>query len=222
MTVDVPVLRGDGPDARERWNRRWSERGVRPLQRAPAQWLVENARMLPGAGGRRALDVACGDGRNAVYLARRGFAVDAVDVSDVAIGGLRAAAGEAGLAITATRLDLEQTPLPADRYDVVVQINYLQRALFGSLVAALAPGGVLVAETFTRAHVERLGGRLDDRFLLRPGELLTACAPLRLLRYREGITGSPDRRKAVASLVSQRPAGSRPPPPASSASGSQG
>ena len=206
MTVDMHVFSGDGPDARERWNRRWSERGVCPLQRAPAQWLVENARMLPGAAGRRALDVACGDGRNAVYLARLGFAVDACDVSDVAIDGLRAAAREAGLAINATRMDLEREPLPTDRYDVVVQINYLQRALSGSLVATLAFGGILVAETFTRAHVERLGGRLDERFLLRPGELLTACSPLRLLRYREGITGSPDRRKAVASLVSQRPA----------------
>jgi tellurite methyltransferase len=228
MTVEMHVRSGDDPDARERWNRRWSERGVCPLQRAPAQWLVENARMLPGvdarvlpgadvgmlpgADGRRALDVACGDGRNAVYLARLGFAVDACDVSDVAIDGLRTAASEAGLAITATRVDLEQEPLPADRYDVVVQINYLQRGLFGSLVAALAPAGILVAETFTRAHVERAGGRLDERFLLRPGELLTACAPLRVLRYREGITGSPERRKAVASLVSQRPAWSRPSP----------
>jgi SAM-dependent methyltransferase len=143
-----------------------------------------------------------------VYLARLGFAVDACDVSDVAIDGLRAASREAGLAITATRMDLEHEPLPGDRYDVIVQINYLQRALFASLVAALAPGGVLVAETFTRAHVARLGGRLDDRFLLRPGELLAACAPLRLLRYRQGITGDADRRKAVASLVSERPASS--------------
>jgi tellurite methyltransferase len=233
MTVDRQVRSGDDPDARERWNRRWAERGVCPLQRAPAQWLVENARMLPGADarmlpgadarmppgaeGRRALDVACGDGRNAVYLARLGFAVDACDVSDVAIDGLRAAASEAGLAITATRMDLAQEPLPAGRYDVVVQINYLQRELFGSLVGALAPGGILVAETFTRAHVERVGGRLDERFLLSPGELLTACAALRLLRYREGIIGSPERRKAVASLVSQQPArsGPAPQPPAS-------
>jgi tellurite methyltransferase len=206
MTVDIHVRSGDDPGARERWNRRWSERGVRPLQRAPAPWLVQNARMLPRAQGRRALDVACGDGRHAVYLARLGFAVDACDVSDVAIDGLRAATGAAGLAITARRMDLEHQPLPGDGYDVIVQINYLQRELFGSLAAALAPGGILVAETFTRAHVERLGARLDDRFLLRPGELLTAFAPLRLLRYRAGITGEPDRRKAVASLVSERPA----------------
>lgn len=205
MTVDMHVRPDDDPDARERWNRRWAERGVRPLQRTPAPWLVQSAPMLPRAQGRRALDVACGDGRHAVYLARLGFAVDACDVSDVAIDRLRAVTREAGLAITARRMDLEREPLPGDRYDVIVQINYLQRALFGPLIAALAPGGILVAETFTRAHVERLGGRLDDRFLLGPGELLAACAPLRLLRYRAGIIGEPDRRKAVASLVSQRP-----------------
>jgi tellurite methyltransferase len=155
MTVDVHVRRDDERDARERWNRRWSERGVRPLQRAPAPWLAQSARMLPRAEGRRALDVACGDGRHAVFLARLGFSVDACDVSDVAIGGLRAATREAGLAITARRMDLEQEPLPGDRYDVIVQINYLQRALFGSLIAVLAPGGILVVETFTRSRGAR-------------------------------------------------------------------
>jgi tellurite methyltransferase len=194
----------ENDDERERWNRRWSERGVDPLGRPPSGWLAENRWLLLQPAGRRALDVACGDGRNAVYLAGLGFSVDAIDISDVAIGGLGVAARAAGLAIDARRVDLGQAPLPVARYDVVVTINYLQRDLFPALAAALLPGGILIAETFTRAHVTTLGGRLSEQFLLGPGELRTAFAQLRLLRYREGVRGDADRPRAVAGLVARR------------------
>ncbi len=72
-------------DARARWNRRWAERGADSSASAPAEWLVENSSLLRGGDGRRALDVACGAGRNALYHASLGFEVHAVDVSDVAI-----------------------------------------------------------------------------------------------------------------------------------------
>lgn len=200
-----PPPAGDHPnDARERWNRRWAQRGVRTLVRPPAAWLAGSRALVLEARGRRALDVACGDGRNAIYLARLGFAVDAVDISDVAIAGLREAAAEAGLPITARRLDLEHARLPIGDYDVVVTINYLQRDLFGSLAAALAPGGVLVAETFTRAHARKLGQPLSERYLLAPGELRRAFRGLRLLRYREGIRDDGGGPRGVAGLVAGR------------------
>jgi tellurite methyltransferase len=191
-------------DERERWNRRWSERGVHALQRPPSAWLVANRAFVLQAPGRHALDVACGDGRNAAYLARLGFAVRAIDISDAAIDGVQSAARTAGLAIDARQLDLERDRLPVARFDVVIIFNYLQRDLFPDLVAALTPGGILVAETFTRAHATQLGNAVSERYLLAPGELRAAFADLQLLRYREGVRHDTGRPRAVAGVVGRR------------------
>jgi cyclopropane fatty-acyl-phospholipid synthase-like methyltransferase len=155
--------------------------------------------------GRRALDVACGDGRNAGYLASElGFQVDAVDVSDVATDALRATAAARGLAVHAWPLDLEQGGLPAGPYDVIVQINYLQRDLFASLARTLTPGGLLILETFTRPDLETLGNHVEAHYLLDPGELPGAFADLEVIRHREAIVEHRWRRRAVAGLVARR------------------
>jgi SAM-dependent methyltransferase len=166
--------------------------------------LVENRAVLTGPGGRRALDLACGDGRNALFLAQLGFDVVAVDVSDVAINALRKAAVNRGLAVDARRVDLEDEALPGDRYDVIVQINYLQRDLFGSLARALTSGGILIVETVTRAHVEELGKSFDPRFVLEHNELLRSFPDLHLRHYREGVVDRSGRPRAVASLLAER------------------
>ncbi len=158
------------------------------------------------AGGRRALDVACGDGRNAGYLAQLGFVVDAVDVSDVAVDALQAAAAARGLSgVHPRRCDLEQGGLPAAAYDVVVQINYLQRDLFGELARALRPGGLLILETFTRADLEALGNHVEARYLLGAGELPASFPGLEVIRHREAVVDHGGRRRAVAGLVARRP-----------------
>jgi SAM-dependent methyltransferase len=192
-------------EPRERWNRRYSEGGLTPFPDRPSEWLAENRALLVGPPGRRALDVACGDGRNALYLAQLGFDVDAVDVSDVAVSALRAAALERGLDVDARRVDLELETLPIARYDVVVQISYLQRDLFGPLAEALVPGGLLVLETVTRAHVDELGKDFDPRFVLDDNELLRSFPELRVRHYREGITERGGRPRGVAGLVAERP-----------------
>ncbi len=196
---------GERDDARELWNGRYAERGVRAFTEAPGAWLVENRELLSSVRGARALDVACGDGRNAGYLARLGFAVDAIDISDIAIDSLTAAAKAQPLAVRALRLDLASDPLPDGHYDVVMQFNYLQRSLFSALATALAPGGLLIAETVTRAHVEELGHSFDPRFLLEAGELRDAFADLEVVRYEEGVRERSGRARAVASLVARRP-----------------
>ena len=86
-----------------------------------------------------------------------------MDVSDVATDALRAAAAARGLAVHAWRVDLEQSGLPTGPYDLIVQINYLQRDLFASLARTLAPGGLLILETFTRPDLEALGNRVEAR-----------------------------------------------------------
>ncbi|MGI8803421.1 MAG: class I SAM-dependent methyltransferase [Solirubrobacteraceae bacterium] len=193
------------PTPREKWNRRYREPGFAALTGAPAEWLVENRDLLAGAPGRRALDVACGDGRNSRYLAELGLAVLAIDVSDVAVAAVRAAARERGLPVDARVVDLEAEPLPgAGAYDVVVNLNYLQRDVFPALAAALAPGGLLVFETFAEAHVVELGNRFDARFLLAPNELLRAFPGLHVRRYREGVELRSGRERGVAGIVAER------------------
>ena len=193
-------------NARERWNERRSEGGFEPFPDRPADWLVMHGSLLGGGGG-RALDVACGDGRNALYLARLGFEVDAVDVSDVAIDALRAAAPERAPTVHPRVVDLKREPLPVGEYDVVLNFNYLQRDLFGALERALRPGGWLVFETLGRAHIDELGKRLNPAYVLDDNELLHAFPGLRVRRYREGVVARACGRRGVASLVAQRPAG---------------
>lgn len=157
----------------------------------PSRWLVDNASFLPreGADGGtpRALDVACGNGRHALWLAAAGLDVFAVDRDAAAIDRLGREARQLGLAVTPRVLDLEagDASIGRDRYDVIVVVRYLHRPLFPKLRAALRPSGVLVYETFTTEQASR-GKPTNPDFLLRPGELPELVAPLRVLRKREG------------------------------------
>jgi tellurite methyltransferase len=194
--------------ARERWNARYGDAGFEPFPALPAAWLVEHEallrELLGGNAEARALDVACGDGRNARWLAELGFAVVAVDVSDVAIAALRRAATERDLRVDARVVDLERDTLDAGAYDVVVCMSYLQRDLFAQLQRALRPGGLLLYETFARAHVEELGKPFNAAYVLERNELLEAFGGLHVRHYREGAVERRGEQRGVASIVAQR------------------
>jgi SAM-dependent methyltransferase len=126
---------------------RWDERHRAALadaghERPAAAWLRAHDDLLVAQPRGPALDIACGTGRNALHLARLGFDVDAIDASGVAVEHLRATAGD--LPVRAQRLDLPADPLPGDGYQVIVNTYFLERALFGPISAALAPGGLLL------------------------------------------------------------------------------
>jgi tellurite methyltransferase len=196
-----------GPDdTRERWNQRYAGELVTPFPDAPAGWLVEHRDLLearPAAG--RALDVACGDGRNSRFLAELGYEVDALDISDVVIDRLGAAAIARKLTISPRVADLERdADLPAGRYDVVLNFNYLQRSLFDGLARALRPGGLLLFETFCRAHIDELGNDMRPEFVLGDNELLRAFPDLHVRHYREGVAERSGRPRGIASLVAER------------------
>ena len=177
-----------------------------PFPDRPAEWLVEHRSLLKAlpAGG-RALDVACGDGRNARYLAELGFEVDAVDISAVVVERLAEAAGALGLSVSPRVVDLEYgIGFPAHEYTVIVNFNYLQRSLFDSLARALRPGGLLLFETFARPHIDELGHDFRAEFLLGENELLEAFAGLRVRHYFEGVVERSGEPRGVASLVAQQ------------------
>ncbi len=194
-------------NARDRWNERYEQPDREWLPEQPAEWLVAHEQLLTGGG--RALDVACGDGRNALYLAQLGYMVDAIDVSDVAIAALRAETAARGLAMTiAPRVvDLEREPLPAGPYDVIVMLNFLQRDLFGALARALAPGGLLLFETLARSHVDELGHSFNPAYLVEPGELPAAFSRLEVVDQHEGVADRSGSPRGVAGIVARRPLG---------------
>lgn len=175
-------------DPRTQWDARYRE--ATPGEPAPARVLAEFAHLLPAQG--KALDLACGLGGNARFLARQGLEVQAWDISPVAVEKLRQAAGAAGLAITAAARDVVADPPAAASFDVIVVSYFLERSLAPALAAALRPGGVLFYQTFTRERVSERGPS-RDAFRLAPNELLALFPSLRLLAYREeGAVGRID------------------------------
>ena len=167
--------------------------------RRPASWLVDHAAMLPREG--RALDVACGRGRHAIWLAERGLTTLAVDRNEEAVRDLNEAARAKALPLTADVRDLERGPVsfPHLAFDVIVVVHYLHRPLFPALIDALAPGGMLVYETFTRAQAAR-GKPTNPDFLLESGELLNMVRPLEVLASREGDYEG----RMIASVIARR------------------
>lgn len=162
---------------RARWDARWAE-GEGP-SRTPAPILLAWADRLPVMGS--ALDVASGPGRNALWLAERGLQVTAVDVSPVALTQLSHAAAAMGLGVRTVHRDLEADPFPEGRWDVVVCTAYLQRDLFPTLRAALAPGGLLLFSQPTPTNLER-HPRPSRRFLVEVGELAGFAGELEVLQ----------------------------------------
>jgi SAM-dependent methyltransferase len=167
-----------------RWDARHAagthDRGIEPTP-----FLREHLDLIPRGP---AVDLACGTGRNALFLAREGFDVLAVDVSGEALARLEERAAAAGLSVATTRRDLSADGVPAGRWDLVVVTYFLDRALFGPIRSAIAAGGVLVYETYTVQHAERTG--FNRRYCLEPGELLSAFAGMRVVAYREGDVAS--------------------------------
>ena len=166
----------------------------------PAGWLTANEDLLPRQG--RALDVACGRGRHALWLAARGLTTHAVDRDAAAVAAVAREARRRGLAVRAEVMDLERGSAAIERaaYDLIVVFHYLHRPLFPALVAGLRPAGVMVYETFTRAQASR-GKPTNPAFLLQEGELLELVRPLEVLRQREGDYDG----RLVASVIARRP-----------------
>lgn len=196
---------------RERWNERYREGAYadRPYPSALLEeWL---SRLETGAIPARALDVACGAGRNALHLARAGWEVDAVDISDVALESLSSRAQREGLAVRCLPFDFEPAdgpvpPLPVSGpYGLVLMIRYTNTALLPRLTSLLAPGGYLVVELHLESDGDVVGPR-DPRFRVSAGELRELAGGLEILDYGEGIVVDPDgRRAALARLVARRP-----------------
>jgi len=152
---------------------------------APSPWVRRWSALVPP--GAAVLDLACGRGRHMRWFAERGHAMTGVDRDPEAI----AAVADVGRAIQA---DIENGPWPlaGETFGAVVVTNYLWRPLWPSILASVAPGGVLIYETFAEGN-EEVGKPSRPDFLLRNGELLEVCKDLRIVAYEDGFLDAPPR-----------------------------
>jgi SAM-dependent methyltransferase len=182
---------------RLKWDERYRE-GSYEARTYPTELLEEWLPRLPRG---RALDIACGAGRNSLYLAANGYRVDAIDISGEAIERARASALARGLEINWIVADLDDAPLPPETYDVIFIARFLHRGLMPRAKEALRQGGVFLFEHHLISS-SPVGGPGSREFRLRPNELLHLFWDLRVLYYREHLDDDRDgRRMALAEIV---------------------
>jgi SAM-dependent methyltransferase len=183
---------------RERWNDKWRARAGE--LESPAAFVVEQGPLLPDAG--RALDVAGGCGRHAVWLAQHGLDVTLIDVSDLALERAGRRFAQAGVRVRMLRADLDDDVPSLPLFDAIVMVHYLNRQRRDEIAHLLAPGGVVIAAQPTVANLERHASP-SRRFLVETGELELWARGLNLeiVVAREGWTADG---RHEAELVARR------------------
>ena len=164
----------------DKWNDAYQDTDIATAK--PAQVLVENQHLLPRDGS--ALDLACGRAGNAIFLAKHGFNVDAVDISPVVLSSVEQYVIQQNLPVSCICRDIESEGLLEKQYDVIVVSYFLNRKLFPQIIKALKPNGLLFYETWSQQRVDDSGPKNSD-FRLKTTELLELTSVLRPLFYRE-------------------------------------
>lgn len=184
-----------------RWDKRFGKKEF-ALGKEPNPFLKKRIRLLPKG---KALDIATGEGRNAVFLAQNGFEVDALDISEKGLKKAKKLAREQGVKINTFFVDLGQYEIEKERYDLIANFYFLKRRLIPRIKKGLKKGGRVIFETYLLEHrTLGTGGPKQAKYFLKPNELLRLFKNFRILFYREGIFREGGKRKAVASLIAQK------------------
>jgi len=184
-----------------RWNTRFGRKEF-ALGKEPNPFLKKYIHLLPRG---KALDIATGEGRNAVFLAQNGFEVDAVDISQKGLKKARKLAQEKGVRINTFLVDLDQYRIAREQYDLIADFYFLKRRLIPRIRNGLKKGGMVVFETYILEHrALATGGPRQAKYFLKPNEALRLFKTFRIRFYREGIFSEGGRRKAVASLIAEK------------------
>jgi len=185
----------------QRWDERFRKEGF-SLGKEANSFLRKNIHLLPRG---KALDIAAGEGRNAVTMALFGCDVDAVDVSPVGLKKARMLAREMGVRIHTFVADLDTFEIERERYDLIANFYYLSRKLIPKMKKGLRKGGRIIFETYVVDQRDlRTGGPRHLTYFLKNNELLSLFKGFRILLYREGIFREGGRKKAVASLIAEK------------------
>jgi SAM-dependent methyltransferase len=182
---------------KEKWNQKY-QTAEYISGTGPCEWLLENAELLTGKG--KALDIACGEGRNTVYAASLGYDAWGVDISEVGISRAEALARENNLTIHTQIADLDHYNIEENTYDLILCFYFLNRCLFEGIRKGLKPGGILIFETFTVDYLKYSGFKRE--WVLEKNELRKAFPELKILDYQE--VDEPENEMASASLVARK------------------
>ncbi|MDQ3426860.1 MAG: class I SAM-dependent methyltransferase [Gemmatimonadota bacterium] len=167
---------------------------------SPSTWFVWHGHLI--RPGTRVLDLACGEGRHSLAAAAMGAIVTGVDRDESRLARAHARMMSLGHSVAWRTADLERDWPELGCFEAVLLFNYLDRARMPQVLELLAPGGLLVMETFLTAQRELGWGPTSDSHLLRPGELAALVAPLCVRHGREALEAvDAERWRAVASVV---------------------
>jgi 2-polyprenyl-3-methyl-5-hydroxy-6-metoxy-1,4-benzoquinol methylase len=186
---------------RIRWDQQYLISSEADQPSAFLREIIESEAWQVGHG--TALDIACGKGRNALYLAQRGFTVTALDISMVALEEARRRARRQELQIDWQQSDLETNGLVAGDFDLIINFNYLQRSLLAPIRQAVKPGGHVIFETYL-VDQAAIGHPKNPNYLLRHNELLASFEGFRVLFYREGKFSDGNAAAFRAAIFAQR------------------
>jgi tellurite methyltransferase len=185
----------------KRWDKRFGRKEF-AFGKEPNPFLKKHIRLLPRG---KALDMAAGEGRNAVFLAQNGFEVNAMDISGKGLKKAQKLAQGRGVKINTFLVDLDQYQIEKERYDLIANFYFLKRRLIPRIRKGLKKGGKVIFETYLLEHRKLgTGGPKQAKYFLKPNELLRLFKNFRILFYREGIFREGGRKKAVASLIAEK------------------
>ena len=173
---------------RIKWNSRFAAEESF-LGRQPSPFLAREIDIIKGLlSGRQALDIACGEGRNSVFLASHGFEVTAIDIAEQGLAKAARWAAATGVNVTLLHEDLDSYRFSGS-FDLIINFNFLQRRLIPAAMAVLAPGGIFLFDTLLAPEVQPLSSPAD--FYLQPGELRRLFTPFagEILCYEEPVPG---------------------------------
>ncbi len=180
------------------WNERFAD-GAYENRTYPNTVLKEWIEFLPKG---KALDVACGAGRDSIFLAQNGFDVTGTDISSVALARAETRARQEGLKINWCEHDLDSGLSFSSKFDVILMIRFMNNRLLEALPRYLNPGGaLLVEEHLSIEHPTPLAGPQGSRFRVVPEELKIRLQELKLERYFEGLITEPNGNDAAVARI---------------------
>ena len=184
-TVAVGKPEGRAMSDKERWNRKY-EGTMYVYGKEPTAFLKEKLPLLKKG---KALVLAMGEGRNAVYLAENGFDVTGVDISEVGIRKCERLAKERGVAVNSIVADLTDYDMGREQYDLVTNFYFYDKSILPRVIESLKPGGIFIFETYSRDHPKhsKFGPKNPD-YLVQPNALLEIFKSLRILYYEDTVT----------------------------------
>lgn len=193
------VRKTDKNDTKAFWDKKYSNQQY-VFGKKPAKFLSKNYDYIPQ--GAEVLDLGMGEGRNAVFLARKGYKVTGIDISSVAVKKSRALAREFGVRINGIVASLEKYKFKENSLDAIICFYYVDRELNKRMMSWLKPGGILIYEAYTD-HQRKVKGykQYDRRYLLRPTELLNMFKGMKVLKYEEPL----HQKEFQASIILQKP-----------------